>query len=359
MSHMAVIVITDTPDQLEIQQKLIPFCENVDQIRQLENQPFGITSDKLNKIIQFENTEPEYLEKYQTKTQPRVVLEDGSTVSLYNERFRNPDWRSDERYIVPDHLEQIEVAHKDHYPTFEAFMLAWCDDKRDEQGRYGYYHNVQGKWDWYQLGGRYSERLHAKPNTSGIKGKRSWGMEKIPVLPNKYDQMLKGEIDFDAMLAHKRQEHGKWYDDWHKKVMESIDSSDFAQGMTISQIHSKAEALWSEARAYDEQLGENVTEEERATARAMYDKSREWSHLLHSFDIELDKLAPNFNRQEYIDSAIPLSGWAIVKDGEWIESGSMRGWGMSSDNKDPKEWSKIIGEILSTVRDDQYIAIVD
>lgn len=52
-----------------------------------------------------------------------------------------------------------------------------------------------------------------------------------------------------------------------------------------------------------------------------------------------------------------LATWGFVINGEWIEKGSMGWFGMSSDDKD--NWPEITADILKSIRDDQYVTVVD
>ena len=92
MSHFTVLVVGDNQDE-----QLAPFCEQTDN--------------------------PEYLE------------------------FNDETEEAEEKY----------ETEKDKYSTFEEFVSEYYGYEWNEtEGGYGYYTNPRAKWDWYQLGGRWT-----------------------------------------------------------------------------------------------------------------------------------------------------------------------------------------------------------
>ncbi len=104
-------------------------------------------------------------------------------------------------------LEAIEppkkIFFKDRYSTFEEYVKDW-DGGIEENGKFGYYHNPNSKWDWYLIGGRFAGSFILKPGKTGIQGRdrkkefaEITGKKVDDLPPNKVDQALKGDIDFD------------------------------------------------------------------------------------------------------------------------------------------------------------------
>lgn len=53
--------------------------------------------------------------------------------------------------------------HQDKYKTLDEFMEEYHGyQKNTETGKYGYYDNLNAKWDWYVVGGRWSNLLLLK-----------------------------------------------------------------------------------------------------------------------------------------------------------------------------------------------------
>lgn len=53
-----------------------------------------------------------------------------------------------------------DIALKDYYNNdFDLCMKDWYGIDEKENGKYGYWTNLLGYWDWYQIGGRFSNKL--------------------------------------------------------------------------------------------------------------------------------------------------------------------------------------------------------
>lgn len=66
-----------------------------------------------------------------------------------------------------------QIPLKDYYNNdFDLFMKDWCDITDKENGKYGYWTNLLGNWDWYKIGGRWDNHIqtkNGKTNTAIIK----------------------------------------------------------------------------------------------------------------------------------------------------------------------------------------------
>jgi hypothetical protein len=67
------------------------------------------------------------------------------------------------------------------------------------------------------------------------------------------------------------------------------------------------------------------------------------------------------SRGEYIDRARAnaIRTFAVVKDSQWFERGSMGWWGCVSDEKDEGEWSKQFSGLVDSLPDDTLLTVVD
>ncbi|AQS86669.1 hypothetical protein AA101099_2488 [Neoasaia chiangmaiensis NBRC 101099] len=56
--------------------------------------------------------------------------------------------------------DQNGVPFRERFRTFDLFVREFFGYVRNhDTGRYGYFHNPDAKWDWYEIGGRWSGRL--------------------------------------------------------------------------------------------------------------------------------------------------------------------------------------------------------
>jgi len=203
-----------------------------------------------------------------------------------------------------------KIALKDKYPVYEDFLSQWHGIE-DPDGEQGYHFNPQAKWDWYQLGGRWSDFFTLKPNCIGNRGKKSWTNENKPSKVNHADQALKGVIDFDAMANEKFEELSTTYDEFEKEV---------------------------EEKGYDPGSGyfrygiENTGDRDNPVAET---------------------------REQYLKRCASISTFAVLKDGEWYEKGEMGWWGCVSDEKAPDTWGQEFNNLLDSLSDDTLLSLYD
>lgn len=145
MSHFAVAVITmDFPSESSLNKILAPYDEGT------ENHAF----------LEFVDVEDEYRSEYENEGTEMAKMPDGRLLHTTDEAFRvdgTPGVFSANSFKVPDNIETAKVPFKEIYGTFEEFMRDYAGyELEDGATRYGYYHNPNAKWDWYEIGGRFS-----------------------------------------------------------------------------------------------------------------------------------------------------------------------------------------------------------
>jgi hypothetical protein len=191
--------------------------------------------------------------------------------------------------------------------------------------------NPNAKWDWWTIGGRYSNRLITNNGTST-------------------DSHIKSDINFEAMrkrnIANREDLVARILKDMIKKSEKGFDKNMLND---IIKEYRKANAVWRELPEprprgieYTTWINNNYGEDVR---------------LYSSVDIWNELADVNSSIQEWIDAAPALSTWAIVQNGQWIEKGNMGWWGVSTGDKD--DWPETFQKILSEVSSDMIITIVD
>jgi hypothetical protein len=333
MSHFVVLVIGNDPEQA-----LAPFQENN-------------MGDCPEHYLVFHDTEDEYLKKYNEDTRSMVKLPSGRLVSKYDRDFKvggSFGISSRDEYVFPDGSEHIEVPFKETYATFEEFMADYCGDKdRDEKtGRYGYWENPNKKWDWYQIGGRWSGLLRLKPGAQGQNGERSWGN------PGQNDagfcdQANAGDIDWAFMIEEKRKKAGEEFD----KVFPLIDGKQFTSWESLCDKAQAGEISWDDARTtYHAQ---SVLS---AVGKALGDDYWDVSDVIQGV------IAVKGSRGAYVENMARsrAATWAILYKGEWIEKGRM-GWFATSDATTDSKANFLtrFWEIIDGLPADELVSMVD
>jgi len=220
------------------------------------------------------------------------------------------------------------------YPTFDELYAEKGENwncnlwvKRDDKWVKMSDYNPQSKWDWYKLGGRWSNFLKLKEGAEGTMG-----------------ETIKKNIDVDGMRNDAEESAGIYYD----KVMSFIKDtpiptkwSDFIERVESGEITIEiAKILYNEQpRLKSINTNEAIKE------------------LGFMVDIEEFEVTREEYSQKRRNSA--LSTYAIVKDGEWFQKGEMGWWGMSSDEMTQEEWNKKQTEMFDELPDDTLISIID
>ena len=283
MSHFTVLVVGDNPEE-----QLAPYDENI----QMSEYKVGpISEEGLN-------------------------------------RFRN--------YYIKDHPDEaslsIEELYKLHGEDWNGNGWKYEDGIFVEYSTY----NPKSKWDWYQIGGRWSGFFKVKPNGVGVLGEKGLMGSCAHDGEGYADQIMKRNIDFEGMYKEKAEKFGKDYDD----VLAIVGS------------HLSTFVSWPKMRErYAGDIDKAREEYHRQPAIMALNEHREYAFT----DLEDYQVS----RDEYITSNSQLSTFAVVKDGEWYERGKMGWWACVSDEKSDQEWKAEFKKLLDDLPEDILLTVVD
>lgn len=183
---------------------------------------------------------------------------------------------------------------------YGEFLQKYGNYSKDSDGNLGYMTNLNSKWDWYQIGGRWAGMLKLKKGRSGIRGDKSWGHKEDPYASGGVDSALVKDIDFKAMNEDPNE---------RKSLEENWDEVMSGKGMYKSEYY----------------LNRYKTKE------------------------------------EYVRVNMLFSTHAILKDGEWFEAGQMGMFGCSSESdEEGNAWTKnFFKKFIEKLNPDDRITIVD
>lgn len=200
--------------------------------------------------------------------------------------------------------------------------------------------NPNKKWDWYQIGGRWSGFLKLKPGSTGAQGERSWTNRDEPQDNTRADIAAKGDIDFDAM----RDEAGR-------EAAEKFD------GAMAALTAAGAPVTWDRWDHVRDVMFKGDIEKARAhyngqpSVKALQGMAGFWS----TPDVFMVPRAEYIQRAR--DSAcVP---YALVCKGEWASRGRMGWFGVSDESMPRHEWNRLVNEMLDALPDDTLITVVD
>lgn len=347
MSHFTVLVIGPN-----VEKQLQPFHE------------FECTGIEDEYVVDVDKT-AEALADYDKGTigllrDPRGALhEKYDEAGEYKPEFSKPGQYGRRELFIPDGWEEVRVPAKDHQSAAD-YISGWYGwgimrpgDAMTEELKFGRIEvdadgnvarcidrtNPNKQWDWWVVGGRWAGFFKLKPGASGQRG-RSGLMGSCANEGEGYaDSVRKGDIDVQGMRDDAAREAGE---SWDKVRAVTGDLADFKTWAEMREAHpGNSEAARA---AYHAQRA-------RVALNECGDRDMAW--------VDLDDY--RVTREEYTKSAADgaLSTFAVLKDGQWHERGSMGWWGCVSDEKDKDEWRKQFASLIDGLPDDTLLTVVD
>jgi hypothetical protein len=284
-----------------IQEQLRPYSENIDCLKEDE-----MEFDDQTSIIE---------DEWEKGGEDRVVMPDGTLLLPYDEQFRVPGTFGigSTTHNPPKHLIK-EISNKKLYESIEHYAEDYHGLTRNNAGQFGYYSNPNRRWDWYEIGGRWSGLLIPKPGAKGTyKGRPGVFGENPRNLKNGVDSIKIKDVDWDLMER-------KNLDDAMQCWKEFIDS-----------------------------LKENYP--------------TNWQEVACKGDfIRGIEPAPTFDElyEKYInDIEISFSTYALLKDKVWYQRGEMGWFGVSTAEMEKTQWTAFFKQTLDNLDPETYITIVD
>lgn len=233
------------------------------------------------------------------------------------------------------------------YPTFDELYekksVDWNGnswEKRDGVWVEVTTYNPKSKWDWYQLGGRWTGFLKLKEGADGEVGER--GIMTTDAEDGYVDAALKKDIDIEGMRIEEAEKAAKRYDEVMSYIGHTEPNTPW--DVFVEKVKNKEITIDEAREQYHAQPRLVAVEENQKELGFMFDADR----FLVS-------------KEEYVERARngALSTFALVKDGEWYEKGEMGWFAMVSNEMDENEWNKKVNELLDTLEDDTLISIYD
>lgn len=350
MSHFSVLVIGE-----DLEGQLRPYNEQPD------------SGD--NEFMEFEEVEEEYKKQYENDGTEMIKMPDGRLLWPFDDEFRLPGTfgTGTHTHEVPEHLERVIVPFTEKYKTFEEFMkdYAGYDERDDEKGLYGHWSNPNAKWDWWVIGGRWGGAWPLKPGAKGALGEPStfdvvMGDKRDH---KRVDQARKGDIDFETMRQEARTKANDRYvemcDALGFTILPFIQKSwkEFLADESFADMDARRDAFWKQEplRTLRE------VQETRRADREKYEKGKDSIAMDFGAANLLEEMANAGSQKAYADKAAreAFSTFAVLKDGEWYERGSMGWFGMASNEKDSDQWQREFNKLIDGLPDDTLLTMVD
>lgn len=363
MSHYCVMVVTENePTQKTLVDALAPYHE------------FESTGEVNEYVLDIDIT-AKVREEYEGRFRIYYSAPDGTKTYIYDDSFfRDPteeevkkigsmggsgfgagltytskDWGDGKGYRmkihhIPDDCEKVDVPVKETQTFLEyvqehhtketipfgqqpyrtgAHKWGWIElDRNGDVAKIVDRTNPNAKWDWWQVGGRFSDYFITKQG-------------------GRVDSAQFSNIDWVAMRKSVADRAGNDWDMVHAAVSDAA----FAE-------HVK----W---KACKEMFGEDLDK-----AREFYNNQRSVKELNEAAKTnhklaftELDNYCQT--REEHYTAAYEnaLTVFAFVRNGDWHERGNM-GWWATVTNENP-DWHEAFNNLLENVSYDHWLTIVD
>jgi hypothetical protein len=304
-----------------------------------------------------------------------VVLEDGTVVDPYERNF----FEKDDQYhtILPEGSTKEDFFYTDLYPTFDDFMSEYhgVTGRDENEHRYGYWENPNAKWDWYQIGGRWSGFFKMKEGWTGGVEERSWTNRDTESEDDQASQVLREGVDLDGMRDEAAIKAGETYDSFVAYAeANDIDCSAFIPWLyfmdAVQRIRDELTATFDEGAGMDYREHFAPANEALDIARtAFHDqpcvKAFNTEEAREQFGYFWDTTPAeiiNTPREDYVQEARDQVGvpYAMLYKGEWLSKGDMGWFGITTgENMTDAEWARRVSELYDAMPGDTLLTLVD
>lgn len=316
MSHFTVLVIGENPEE-----QLQPYHEY---------ECTGIKDQYVFDVDKTEEVSKWLLEELFVGESKK----DGKLDSHFSEKSASEELKSFSKIKRQEYLEMKGTDIFEEIKDYHGYEF--------KDGKWIRFTNPNKKWDWYQLGGRWTGFFKLKLGANGETGEP--GIMTASAEKGYADVALKKDIDFEFMRNEAANKASQKYDfafsiigqlpvnETWESIRERIKDTDKARNEFWEQPRCKA---WKEAEAKD---------------------FKNWPM---SYNSSPDDFV--ITKEEYIQNArnSAISTFAVIKDSKWYERGSMGWFGCVSDEKDTDEWEKQFSELLDSIPDDTLLSVYD
>jgi hypothetical protein len=171
----------------------------------------------------------------------------------------------------------------------------------------------------------------------------SWEWEREDDLPSGYDQARVGDIDIDLMK---------------QVAVEGRRKTVEGRLKDLDMDYKTYDAAIREAQeAHEEWLKLPVNDRPRGAEYRSWVKSKGFKLGAEICSFQDPRVEDGMSIWEWVESAVPISAYAVIKDGKWLQKGDMGWWGVSR-NED-STWEEKFEELFYSLKDDQWITFVD
>lgn len=250
----------------------------------------------------------------------------------------------EDKHEMLDYYRKQGLGYKSFDDCYEAQGEDWNSKsyrKSDVDGVWRSYstYNPNAKWDWYQLGGRWSgEYLTLKPGAFGICGEA--GVMNNPV---GIDAAYKRDIDFERI-----------YREAYERGLEEYNKVTEAMGGTIPVPEFTWDSLFQGEFEKMDPKERRAKYNAQPAVKLFQEKVCDFP-----FGPELEDYLCTAEEYAQRKKESALSTYAYVLNGEWFEIGEMGWFGVSANKMSQEQWNAQVNRMLESLPDNALISIYD
>lgn len=315
--------------------------------------PYQEESDD-ERFIVFKDEEDTFRNEYATESVEMVELPSGKRVYTWDEQFRTPGsfGIGTNSHEPPAHLKRVEVTHASRFRTFEAFMKEWHGSEAPDAktGRYGHWHNENGFWDWYSVGGRWTGFYPVNKKANQRFGTSGAFDNKPPSHPCS-DMVHVNEIDMDHVATQTRVDAMKFWKTWSAWVESkgAIESPPFEGPRSRAIDLGLLDVVQGPAKAEKGQLVVPWSQ-----MKNMSGERATWNDVV-------TLITEDQFMAEYMDAFCPITTFAALDDEGWHAPGEMGWFGCDrSETSAKRDFQKtFMGKFVRNVPTSDLLVCVD
>ncbi len=297
-------------------------------------------------------------------------------------------------------LKTRQRPYSEEYGNIQKFAKEYYG-YHENDGAYGYYHNPDAKWDWFQVGGRWTGYFKLKPvillqDKTSIMTEFGFGIGEFDSLVHLYQV---NPVKFQTIVSK--------YNGKEKEITDAIERY-LAPVLPEHKVGgsgvfgNKPKKGWADSCRMRDIDIEGMYEESMKEAAETYDKLEEvteglvlpptWESVRESYSEEdIDKAREEYRnipynkainkanlnpwdseaaeyyfindggRERFIENAKCKSivPFAVLMDGEWHEKGEMGWFGMTMNEKSVYDWVAKFTELWESLPEGTLVTAVD
>lgn len=185
--------------------------------------------------------------------------------------------------------------------------------------------NPNSKWDWYQLGGRWSNFFLLKDG------------DTTSIAKKKY-------IDFNSVISKERIEAESNY----KSFQSFLSNNNLEFPKTWAECRKEYKDIEEARKFYNSQPAVKLIEQDQVISKLH-------PMLQCPFDY-FGKSKEDFIKRETESCCVT---YAVIKDSQWYSKGEMGWFGMSNDAVSQDNWNKKFWELVNSASEDETFSLYD